>query len=381
MRKITQAMLEEFLDWLVRQRNGSFEIMRPLDRADDAGYGSDYARSCLWALEKSGHVRLSLAGKEILIAKLIGPLALAAQEDPEILSVEPEDSPPEKAVVVEAISDQAESAGKTVGRIVVVIDLDNLLIGRQGADGSELDAEKICRSIRNYARSLGKLARIEAHLTTKTSGFNRIIHFCYELEIAAVVVPPNPEAADEEIRATLEFGLLCPDVKCFILASNDSGFRETCWKIKNAGRRLHVITSNDSFGGLVAASTKHLSVESLLQEAGTAFRTEDRRQPNVRNRFTLSAVKLKEGREASTPAEYFVSGCYTAASTSLADGAAMSFARLADSVWSQLVGNWRVRGHSLRDCRQALTALVAAEMIKWELRPQGDHEERFYFME
>lgn len=381
MKKINQALLEEFLGWLVRQRNESFEVVRPLDRADEAGFGSDYARFCLQALEKGGHVRLSLAGKDILMAKLTGPLSTDAQDEPENLPVEPAVAQSKETGSAVVVPDQEETIEPIVKRIVAVIDLDNLLIGRQGADGSELDAEKICRSIRNYARDLGKLARIEVHLTTKTPGFNRIIHFCYEMAIAAVVVPPNPEAADEEIRATLEFGLLCPEVKVFILASNDSGFRETCWKIKNSGRRIHVITSNDSFGGLVAASTKHVSLASLLQESGTAVRTEDRRQPNVRNRFTLSAVKLKEGGESSTPAEFFLSGCYAAAARSLAGGAAMSFARLADSVWSQLGGDWRIRGHSLRDCRQALTALVAAEMIKWELRPQGDHEERFYFME
>lgn len=381
MKKINRAMLEEFFAWLVRQRNESFEVVRPLDRADDAGFGSDHARTCLQMLEKSGRVKLSLAGKEVLMAKLTGPLSTESRDESETLPAEPAVVPSQKTESAVPVQNQEEVVEPVVKRVVAVIDLDNLLIGRQGANGSDLDAEKICRSIRNYARSLGRLVRIEVHLTTKTPGFNRIIHFCYELELTAVVVPPNPEAADEEIRATIEFGLLCPDVNCFILASNDTGFRKICRRIKDSGCRMHVVTSTGSFGGLVPVSTKQVALTSLLkQEAGTLAKADDRRQPNVRNRFTFSAVKLKYGGESSTPAEFFLSGCHTAAARSLAGGEAMSFARLADSVWSQLGGNWRVRGHSVRDCKWALLALIEAEMIRWELRECGDHEERFYSM-
>jgi hypothetical protein len=200
------------------------------------------------------------------------------------------------------------------------------------------------------------------------------------MEIATVVVPPNPEAADEEMVKTLNFGLLCPEVRYFVLASNDSGFRNICLKIRENGRRIHIITSKLMAEESNSIGTKSVYLSDLLTEKVVNIFHKEKRQPDLQNRFMLSAVRIKDGQEMKSSDDMFAWGCYQIAKDILADENALSFTRLADAVWYLIGGQWRAHGQSMRECRKVLSALVSTEIIKSEIRESGENVKKVYFI-
>lgn len=267
---------------------------------------------------------------------------------------------------------------------VVIIDIDNLKLSAQ-AFGHNFDEAEICKVIKNYVRRMGDIFRIELHLTINTTNFSNIVHFCYDMDITVVVVPPTPEAADDEIRKTFKFGLLCPEVKLFVLASGDSGFRKICHQAVAAGRRVHVITvvSNN---GLVNDGIGTASLIDLMAESQVITSPEEKRQSVVVNQYSGIATRLKDEGHAFVPQpelrEEFFWECYQCAGKVLLPGEWRSFKLLVNEVWGtwMMTEEWEQKGLSWEDCRRVLTALVSAGIIKNGTRILSGGQTKAYSM-
>lgn len=350
-----------FFEWLINCRDGVDDVVDPVDLAVNNGFRKFSTVRMLQVLQRIG--RVDLVGTRPMIA-----VATIVNLDP----------------IIPISVNKSDVCVRVTDGVIAAIDLDNLTIGCRTIKGIILDPELVCQAIKRYAEQIGTLLRIEVYLTSRTTNYLQVVRQCHAMGISVNIVPPIPNAADDEIRNLILLGLRCPEVRNIVLASQDSGFLPLCEEIRKRDRGLYVITATATAPRIAEGSRSCVRITDLPkvfddEEPATEDELANKssgRFTDVAERYSVNSFSIISG---NCQDDDFLVDCFQMAAGILNHDAWRSFNQLAREVWFDgLQEDWETKGYSYQDCRDALTAMVGVRLLDSEIRTNKGHVCKVY---
>lgn len=378
-------------NWLVSRIHdvGCF-LENPLEEAVSAGFDRVTALKFLEGLEKSGKVLLIYEDAKNSNGTMKRMLKSVLLKSKEITDKKDNEKRLNEAV--------EPPSSKNKAKIVLLVDVDNMILRARQMQDKNIGVEDILPVLIRHTETLGEATWKQFFITTATLKGISAIDFLYESDVPVNIVPPRPNAADEEIERVVDFILMsCPDISCFVLAGNDGkAFRPLCKKIRENNKVVHIITPGAAAGGLSRAADKTISFFKLLAD----YRRDDRPKDDSRNLrikktnpFMFEAMSLNDKMlkmnnldkiESVDIKEQFLIECLKIIEAyTVKEGSWLSFIKMNELIWLNLresLWDWEKRGFGFDDCLKATEALATVSLLKYEEREFEGRKTKAYFV-